>query len=293
MQENEIILYQPDDTVKLEVRSKIQIIRGTAVMIDRDLAVLYSVDTKRINEQARRNIERFPDRFRFQLTNEETSQLVAFCDRFKALKHSTVNPFAYTEQGVAMLATVLKSETAVKVSIGIMDAFVEMHRLLESTAGLSQRIESLEYRQLKTDHRINELFQFIESHDTPAKEGVFFDGQIFDAYAFISELIRSAKRSITLIDNYVDASVLLLLSKRSAGVLARIVTRKMSESLQLDIEKYSRQYAPIEVVESSRFHDRFLIIDETVYHIGASLKDLGKKLFAFSRMDVPVEWLKP
>ena len=147
-------------------------------MIDRDLAVLYSVDTKRINEQARRNIERFPDRFRFQLSNEETSQLVAFCDRFKALKHSTVNPFAYTEQGVAMLATVLKSETAVKVSIGIMDAFVEMHRLLESTSGLSQRIESLEYRQLKTDHRINELFQFIKSPDTPVKEGVFFDGQI-------------------------------------------------------------------------------------------------------------------
>ena len=293
MQENEIILYQPDDTVKLEVRSKIQIIRGTAVMIDRDLAVLYSVDTKRINEQARRNIERFPDRFRFQLTNEETSQLVAFCDRFKALKHSTVNPFAYTEQGVAMLATVLKSETAVKVSIGIMDAFVEMHRLLESTAGLSQRIESLEYRQLKTDHRINELFQFIESHDTPAKEGVFFDGQIFDAYAFMSELIRSAKSSITLIDNYVDESVLRLLSKRAEGVSARIITRKMSESLQLDIEKYNRQYAPIEVVESSRFHDRFLIIDETVYHIGASLKDLGKKLFAFSKMDVPVEWLEP
>lgn len=170
MQKNEIILYQPDDTVKLEVRSKIQIIRGTAVMIDRDLAVLYSVDTKRINEQARRNIERFPDRFRFQLTNEETSQLVAFCDRFKALKHSTVNPFAYTEQGVAMLATVLKSETAVKVSIGIMDAFVEMHRLLESTAGLSQRIESLEYRQLKTDHRINELFQFIETMTRPPKK---------------------------------------------------------------------------------------------------------------------------
>ena len=180
MQKNEIILYQPDDTVKPEVRSKIQIIRGTAVMIDRDLAVLYSVDTKRINEQARRNIERFPDRFRFQLSNEETSQLVAFCDRFKALKHSTVNPFAYTEQGVAMLATVLKSETAVKVSIGIMDAFVEMHRLLESTAGLS-----------------------------------------------------------------------------------------------------------------SRFHDRFFIIDETVYHIGASLKDLGKKLFAFSKMDVPAGWLEP
>ena len=293
MQKNEIILYQPDDTVKLEVRSKIQIIRGTAVMIDRDLAVLYSVDTKRINEQSRRNIERFPDRFRFQLSNEETSQLVAFCDRFKALKHSTVNPFAYTEQGVAMLATVLKSEIAVKVSIGIMDAFVEMHRLLESTAGLSQRIESLEYRQLKTDHRINELFQFIESHDKPVKEGIFFDGQIFDAYAFASDLIQSARKSIVLIDNYVDSSVLVMLSKRALGVSAHIVTRKMSESLQLDIEKYNRQYAPIEVVESSRFHDRFLIIDETVYHIGASLKDLGKKLFAFSRMDVPAEWLEP
>ena len=293
MQKNEIILYQPDDTVKLEVRSKIQIIRGTAVMIDRDLAVLYSVDTKRINEQARRNIERFPDRFRFQLSNEETSQLVAFCDRFKALKHSTVNPFAYTEQGVAMLATVLKSEIAVKVSIGIMDAFVEMHRLLESTAGLSQRIESLEYRQLKTDHRINELFQFIENQDKPVKEGIFFDGQIFDAYAFVSDLIQSAHKSIVLIDNYVDSSVLVMLSKRTVGVSASIITRKVTEGLQLDIEKYNHQYAPIEVVESSRFHDRFLIIDETVHHIGASLKDLGKKLFAFSRMDVPVEWLEP
>lgn len=293
MQKNEIILYQPDDTVKPEVRSKIQIIRGNAVMIDRDLAVLYSVETKRINEQARRNIERFPDRFRFQLSNEETSQLVAFCDRFKALKHSTVNPFAYTEQGVAMLATVLKSETAVKVSIGIMDAFVEMHRLLESTAGLSQRIESLEYRQLKTDHRINELFQFIKSQDKPVKEGIFFDGQIFDAYAFASDFIRSARKSIVLIDNYVDSSVLIMLSKRVAGVSARIITRKVSKSLQLDIEKFNRQYAPIEVVESPRFHDRFLIIDETVYHIGASLKDLGKKLFAFSKMDVPAEWLEP
>ncbi|MBP5557742.1 MAG: ORF6N domain-containing protein [Bacteroidales bacterium] len=293
MQKNEIILYQPDDTVKPEVRSKIQIIRGNAVMIDRDLAVLYSVETKRINEQARRNIERFPDRFRFQLSNEETSQLVAFCDRFKALKHSTVNPFAYTEQGVAMLATVLKSETAVKVSIGIMDAFVEMHRLLESTAGLSQRIESLEYRQLKTDHRINELFQFIKSQDKPVKEGIFFDGQIFDAYAFASDLIQSARKSIVLIDNYVDSSVLVMLSKRSAVVSARIITRNVSETLRLDIEKFNRQYAPIEVVESPRFHDRFLIIDETVYHIGASLKDLGKKLFAFSKMDVPAEWLEP
>ena len=292
MDKGEIVLYQPDDTISLEVRSKIQIIRGTAVMIDRDLAVLYSVDTKRINEQARRNIERFPDRFRFQLSDEETSQLVAFCDRFKSLKHSTVNPFAYTEQGVAMLATVLKSDKAVNVSIDIMDAFVEMHRLLESSAGLSQRVESLEYRQLKTDLKINELFQFIENQDRPVKEGVFFDGQIFDAYVFASELIRSAKSSITLIDNYVDESVLLLLSKRDAGVAAKIITRQITQGLAADLARHNQQYPPIVVTESPRFHDRFLIIDNAVYHIGASLKDLGKKLFAFSKMEIPVEWLE-
>ena len=127
----------------------------------------------------------------------------------------------------------------------------------------------------------------------PPVQGIFFDGQIFDAYALVSELIRTAKSNITLIDNYVDESVLLLLSKRSEGVSARIITRKVSEALQLDIEKFNRQYAPIEVLESPRFHDRFLIIDDSVYHIGASLKDLGKKLFAFSKLDIPVEWLEP
>ena len=190
-----------------------------------------------------------------------------------------------------MLATVLKSEKAVNVSIDIMDAFVEMHRLLESSAGLSQRIESLEYRQLKTDLKINELFQFIENQDIPVKEGIFFDGQIFDAYVFASELIRSAKSSITLIDNYVDESVLLLLSKRNAGVAAKIITRQITQGLAADLARHNQQDPPIAVTESPRFHDRFLIIDDVVYHIGASLKDLGKKLFAFSQMDIPVEWL--
>ena len=139
----------------------------------------------------------------------------------------------------------------------------------------------------------HEQIDFFVRTALPPVQGVFFDGQIFDAYAFASDLIQSAKKSITLIDNYVDSSVLVMLSKRSAGVSARIITRKVSEALQLDIEKFRHQYAPIEVEESSRFHDRFLIIDETVYHIGASLKDLGKKLFAFSKMDVPSEWLEP
>ena len=291
MQKNEIVLYQPEGVVRMEIREKIQIIRGTAVMIDRDLATFYSVDTKRINEQARRNIERFPERFRFQLTNEETAQLVAFCDRFKSLKHSTVNPFAYTEQGVAMLATVLKSKTAVDASIDIMDAFVEMHRLLATSVGLSQRIDSLEYRRLKTDHKINELFQFIENQKETPTQGVFYDGQIFDAYVFAADLVKSAKESILLIDNYIDESVLLLLSKRKADVTVRILTRQISRVLATDLAKHNQQYPSITVEESSRFHDRFLIIDGTVYHIGASLKDLGKKLFAFSKLEVPAEWL--
>ena len=275
----------------MAVRERIQIVRGIAVMIDRDLATFYSVDTKRINEQARRNIERFPERFRFQLTDEETAQLVAFCDRFKSLKHSTVNPFAYTEQGVAMLATVLKSKTAVDVSIDIMDAFVEMHRMLATNVEVAQRIESLEYRQLKTDHKINELFQFIENQERTPTQGIFFDGQIFDAYVFAADLVKAAKESIVLIDNYIDESVLLLLSKREVGVSARIITRQISQVLATDLVKHNQQYLPIAIDESSRYHDRFLIIDGTVYHIGASLKDLGKKLFAFSKLEVPAEWL--
>lgn len=146
-------------------------------------------------------------------------------------------------------------------------------------------------KKLLQEHQ--EQISFFVRTALPPAQGIFFDGQIFDAYAFVSELIRSAKSSISLIDNYVDGSVLLLLSKRATDVSARIITRKVSETLRLDIERFNRQYAPIEVVESPRFHDRFLIIDETVYHIGASLKDLGKKLFAFSKMDVPVEWLEP
>ena len=291
MPKNEIILYQPKGLVRMAVRERIQIVRGIAVMIDRDLARFYSVDTKRINEQARRNIERFPERFRFQLTDEETAQLVAFCDRFKSLKHSTVPPYAYTEQGVAMLATVLKSKTAVDVSIDIMDAFVEMHRMLATNVEVTQRIESLEYRQLKTDHKINELFQFIENQERTPTQGIFFDGQIFDAYVFAADIIKSAKESIVLIDNYIDESVLLLLSKREAGISARVITRQISQVLSSDLAKYNQQYPPIAIEESSRYHDRFLIIDGTVYHIGASLKDLGKKLFAFSKLEVSAEWL--
>ena len=269
--------------------SRIFIIRGVPVLLDRDLAELYMVDTKRINEQVRRNIERFPERFRFQLSDDETRELVANCDRLEKLKHSSVNPYAFTEQGTAMLATVLKSDVAVKVSIAIMDAFVEMHKIMVSNASLFQRIKEVERHLLCTDEKINEIIDFIGNNTHPPKEGIFCDGQIFDAYAFVSELIRSAKRRIVLIDNYIDESVLLMLAKRNENVTAEIVIRQISEILALDIERHNRQYPSISIRESARYHDRFLIIDDTVYHIGASLKDLGKKFFAFSRLEIPLE----
>ncbi len=291
---DDIQLYQSEElrvksVLQMDTCSRLFIIRGVPVLLDRDLAELYSVDTKRINEQVRRNIDRFPERFRFQLSDTETRELVAKCDRLEKLKHSSVNPYAYTEQGVAMLATVLKSDVAVKVSIAIMDAFVEMHRIMASNAALYQRIKDIERHQLCTDQKIEEIIGFIGSKALPPKEGIFYDGQIFDAYAFASDLIRSARKRIILIDNYIDDSVLMMLAKREEGVTAEIVTRRVTEALTLDLERHNRQYPPVDVRECDRYHDRFLIIDDTVYHLGASLKDLGKKLFAFSRMEVRAE----
>ena len=223
-----------------EIAQLIMNVRGMQVMVDRDLAVLYGVETKRLNEQVRRNIERFPERFRFQLTKEETDELVANCDRLKALKHSTVTPYVFTEQGISMLSTVLHSQTAIAVSIKIMDAFVSMRRFIATNAQLFQRLETIEYHQLEmkqhqevTDKRIDEVFRRLDANIPPI-QGIFYDGQVFDAYRFVSDLMRKAKRSIVLIDNYVDDTVLTLLDKRGNGVTATIYTQRISSQFQLD-----------------------------------------------------------
>ena len=260
-------------------------IREQYVIIDRDLAELYGVETKRINEQVKRNIERFPDVFRFQLTDDELRELVANCDRFAILKHSSSLSYAFTEEGVAMLSAVLRSRTAVQVSIHIMQAFVAMRRYLFNNAGIIQRINLIEIRQNETDKKIDEIFSRFQDKVIPA-EGIFYDGQIFDAYVFATDLIRSAQRRIVLIDNYVDESVLVMLSKRAAGVSVEVRTGRLSSQLQLDVLKHNNQYDPIVVVQKQNIHDRFLVVDDDVYHIGASLKDLGKKLFAFSKMNL-------
>ncbi len=254
-------------------------------MIDRDLAEMYGVLTRRINEQVKRNPGRFPPQFCFQLTENEKAELIANCDRLKNLKHSANPPFAFNEQGVAMLSAVLHSETAVKVSIQIMNAFVEMRKFIQGNASLFQRIERVELKQSEAEHKFEHIFQALESHESKPGNGIFFDGQIFDAYIFISDLIRSAQESINLVDNYIDETVLLLLTKRRAGIKATIYT-KPGKALQQNLDKHNSQYEPIELKVLMASHDRFLIVDEKeVYHIGASLKDLGKKWFAFSRID--------
>lgn len=263
-----------------QIEAMIWTIRGQQVLLDRDLANLYGVETKRLNEQVRRNIERFPERFRFQLSKEEFLELVANCDRFKSLKHSSAPAFAFTEEGVAMLSAVLHSEIAIAVSIQIMDAFVAMRKFIAKNTLVLKRLDQIELKQIETDQKFEKIFCRLEKHSIVSEEKIFFDGQIFDAYMFVCARIKEAKREIVLIDNYIDESILTLFDKRSYGVSAKIFTEKMNEKLKLDVEKHNSQYAAISVEIYKRSHDRFLCIDDKVYHFGASLKDLGKKWFA-------------
>jgi phage regulator Rha-like protein len=261
-------------------------------MIDRDLAELYSVQTKRINEQVKRNIDRFPLQFCFQLTKKEFNELVANCDRFINLKHSSTLPYAFTEQGVAMLSAVLRSQTAIKMSIQIIQAFVHMRKFIIENADIFRRIDKIELAQTVTDSKFERIFFALENKTMKSDKGIFYDGQVFDAYTFIADVIRSAQTSIILIDNYIDDTVLTLLSKRKEGVCCTLYTKKISKQLALDAEKFIAEYESLKLIELKEAHDRFLIIDEKIlYHLGASLKDLGKKWFAFSRMDTEVVYL--
>ena len=271
-----------------KIETRILLIRGIHVMIDRDLAELYQIETKTLNQQVKRNQERFPDAFMFRLNEHEFSELVTNCDRFNSLKHSSSLPYAFTEQGVSMLSAVLRSPTAIQVSICIMESFVKMRRYLVSNIGLFQRLEQFEIRQKNTEKQVDKILHIIdESRNLKQEQGIFFDGQIFDAYVFAADLVRSAENSIILIDNYIDETVLTILDKRNEDVGAVIYTKEQSRQFNLDLKKHNEQYRPIEVRTFNKAHDRFLLIDDKVYHLGASLKDLGRKWFAFSLMK---EW---
>ena len=273
----------------IDIKPMIRVVRGQQVMIDRDLALLYGVETKRLNEQVKRNIERFPDDFMFQLSKEDV-EILKSQNATSSWGGDRRLPYAFTEQGIAMLSSVLKSQTAVDVNIRIMRAFVSMRRFIATNAQLFQRLETIEYHQLEmkqrqevTDKRIDEVFKRLDAN-IPPLQGIFYDGQVFDAYRFVSDLIRKAKHSIVLIDNYVDDTVLALLDKRQNGVMATIYTQRISSRFQLDVDRHNAQYPPIEIKLFNKAHDRFLLIDDEVYHIGASIKDLGKKWFGFTLM---------
>ena len=276
--------------VPKEIRNLIYTIRGKQVMLDSDLASLYQVETKNLNKAVKRNIERFPASFCFQLTEKEVENL-----RFQ-FGTSSLNyggrrylPYAFTEQGVAMASAILRSDIAVKMSVEIMEAFVEMRRMLISNASLFHRLDNIELKQLEADQKFEEIFKALESDKLHSEKGIFYNGQVFDAYTFVSDIIRKAGSSIILLDNYVDDTVLTLLGKRNDNVTATILTKSISHQLRLDLQRYNSQYTVIDIEIFSDAHDRFLIIDNTeLYHIGASLKDLGKKWFAFSRMDIEV-----
>lgn len=291
-------------TTNIDIKSKIYTIRAKQVMLDEDLAELYDVESKRLNEQVKRNIERFPEKFRFQLTQEEyenlrsqiaTSSLVS--QNVTPSEHGGRRylPYVFTEQGVSMLSAVLKSKTAIEVSIKIMDSFVNMRKLISSNNFYIEQLKNIEKRQLsyeiKSDENFDKIFKALEDKNPIQSQGIFYNGQIFDAHNFISDLIRGAKSNIILIDNYVDDSTLLLFSKNQ-NIDVTIYTDTFTKTLKLDLEKYNKQYKDISIETNKKFHDRFLIIDnKDVYHIGASLKDLGKKTFAFSKLEDLAEHL--
>lgn len=266
------------------IEKMIHSIRGIQVILDEDIARLYGVETRRLNEQVKRNIGRFPEDFMFQLTTEE----------FRILKSQNATsswggrrtpPYSFTELGISMLSSVLTSEVALQANIQIIRAFAAMRRFLVSNAQMFQRLDYLEYKLIATDQKVEKLYGKLEEGKLEPRQGIFFEGQVFDAYIFICSIIKQATREICLFDNYVDESVLTLLDKRETGVSATINSKHFSQQLQLDLARHNAQFTPINIKPFNKAHDRFLIIDDKVYHIGASLKDLGKRWFAFSLMN--------
>ena len=296
--------------IEQTIKQKIFTIRGKQVMIDRDLAELYGVPTKVLNQAIKRNIKRFPKDFMFQLDEKEVNAMgsqiatsknrtlkpkiqqynedfsrfqIGTLDKIKRGQNIKYLPYAFTEQGVAMLSSVLRSQKAIDVNIQIIRAFIEMRKYISKNLELFQRLDKVENKLLTYDKNFEQIFNALEDKTLPTK-GIFFEGQVFDAYKFVSELIKSAKESIILIDNYVDETVLTLFEKRNENVKV-VIYSELTKQIELDLKKFNSQYERIEIKQFNKSHDRFLIIDNQVYHFGASLKDLGKKWFAFSKMD--------
>ena len=284
---NEVALIDGD-----VIKSRIFTIRGVQVMLDRDLAALYGVTTKRLNEQVKRNMARFPDSFRFSLSKEEMEEPVANCDRLQSMKHSSVPMSAFTEHGIIMLASVLKSDVAISASIRITNTFVAMRKALASVAPILSRLDVVERRQIadqsRNEERFDTIFRAMDGGDFPQQK-VFFEGKHYDAYSFTKKLVRKAAKKIVLVDGYSDEVTLDILSQKKGGVEVVVATAQKMIDRHLTpvaVSKFNKQNPTLEVKAIGTFHDRFLILDDKeLYHFGASLKDLGRQYCAVSKMD--------
>lgn len=292
-----------------DIKNLIYTIRGKQVMLDNDVAMLYHYETKKINQAVKRNIDRFPEKFCFQLTEEEFLNLRS---KIVTLNEININaeqennwsqfvtssksdnskhrgkkylPYVFTEQGIAMLSGLLKNDIAVQVSIHIMDAFVEMRKFLMLNGQVFERMTNMEYKLLEHDKKFDEVFNQLQLEDN-IKQRIFFDGQIYDAYSIIVDIIKKANNKILIIDNYIDDSVLKMLAKKNNNVEVIILTSDKSNIETLDIKKFNKEYPILKVAKTNKFHDRFIVIDnKEMYHLGASIKDLGKKCFAINKIE--------
>ena len=274
------------------IKNLIYTIRGKQVMIDSDVAMLYHCETKYINRVVKRNIERFPEEFCFQLTEKEFQNLRC---QFVTSSFEKQNyggrrylPYVFTEQGIAMLSALLKSEIAVKVSINIMKAFIEMRKFIASNGQVFERLTNVEYKLLEqnkrlTDHekKFEKVFDELQKNkETEFKKQIFFNGQIYDAYSLIIDIIKTAKEKILIIDNYVDDTILKMLAKKNKDVEAVILTSEKSNISKLDIQKFNKEYFSLKVAKTDKFHDRFIVIDnKELYHCRCIIKRFRKEVF--------------
>ncbi len=286
MEENQLAIQNGLDNE--EIKNLIYTIRGKQVMLDSDVARLFEYATKDLNRNVKNNIERFPEYYCFQLTNEEYKSLR--CKNFTLNEngrgqHRKYLPYVFTEYGITMLAGLLKSEVAVNVSIRIVNTFIEMRKILSSNNQIFERLTSVEYKLLDHDKKFDEVFNLLQLEEN-IKQRIFFDGQIFDAYSLIIDIIKRANNKILIIDNYIDDSILKMLAKKKNNVEVVILTSDKSNIENLDVKKFNKEYPVLKVAKTNKFHDRFIIIDnKEMYHLGASIKDLGKKCFAINRIE--------
>ena len=308
MEENKLLL-QNELSIE-DIKNLIYTIRGKQVMLDSDVAMLYHYETKKVNQAVKRNIDRFPERFCFQLTEEEFSnlrsqivtlnqntvhegnensslrlQIANLNENTGRGKHRKYLPYVFTEQGIAMLSGLLKNDIAIQVSINIMDAFVEMRKFLMLNGQVFERLTNVEYKLLEHDKKFDKVFNQLLQEEN-IKQRVFFEGQIYDAYSIIIDIIKKANKKMLIIDNYIDDSVLKMLTKKKNNVEVVILTSDKSNIQNIDIQKFNKEYPVLKVAKTNKFHDRFIVIDnKQTYHLGASIKDLGKKCFGINKIE--------